>query len=83
LRWWVWNTDNPLNHPMLAWVPMTSVFIFATFGPIYLAVLAILWGSKGCLSERPRLAVADLRSLNRHQPAVRCRAAFRHDSELL
>lgn len=33
LRWWAWNIDNPLNHPMLASVPMTSVFIFATLGP--------------------------------------------------
>ena len=33
LRWWAWNTDNPINHPMLASVPMTSVFIFATLGP--------------------------------------------------
>ena len=33
LRWWAWNTDNPLNHPLLSSVPMTSVFIFATLGP--------------------------------------------------
>lgn len=33
LRWWAWNTDIPINHPMLASVPMTSVYIFATLGP--------------------------------------------------
>ena len=27
-----WNTDNPLNHPLLASAPMTSVFIFAASG---------------------------------------------------
>ena len=32
LRWWAWNTDNPLNHPFLASVPMASVFIFAALG---------------------------------------------------
>jgi hypothetical protein len=42
LRWWVRNTDNPLNHPMLAWVPMTSVFIFATLGPIVVTVVVML-----------------------------------------
>jgi hypothetical protein len=42
LRWWAWNTDNPLNHPMLASVPMTSVFIFATLGPIVVTVLVML-----------------------------------------
>lgn len=42
LRWWAWNLDNPLNHPMLASVPMTSVYIFATLGPTVLTVLAAL-----------------------------------------
>jgi hypothetical protein len=42
LRWWAWNTGNPLNHPMLASVPMTSIFIFATLGPIVLTVLVML-----------------------------------------
>jgi hypothetical protein len=41
LRWWTWNTDNPINHPMLASVPMTSVFIFATLGPIVVTVLVL------------------------------------------
>jgi len=42
LRWWAWNTDNPLNHPMLASVPMTSIFIFATLGPIVVTILVLL-----------------------------------------
>ena len=42
LRWWAWNTDNPLNHPMLASVPMTSVFIFATLGPMVVTILVLL-----------------------------------------
>ena len=33
LRWWAWNGADPINHPMLASVPMTSMFIFATLGP--------------------------------------------------
>lgn len=50
LRWWAWNTDNPLNHPLLASVPMTSVFIFATLGPTVVTVLVVLLvrpGSRG------------------------------------
>jgi hypothetical protein len=42
LRWWAWNAQNPLNHPMIASVPMTSVFIFATLGPVVLTVL-VMW----------------------------------------
>jgi hypothetical protein len=42
LRWWAWNTANPINHPMLASVPMTSVFIFATLGPIVVTLLVLL-----------------------------------------
>src|ERR1700761_5165707 len=42
LRWWAWNTENPLNHPMLASVPMTSIFIFATLGPIVVTILVLL-----------------------------------------
>jgi hypothetical protein len=33
LRWWAWNTDNAINRPMLASVPMSSVLLFATVGP--------------------------------------------------
>jgi hypothetical protein len=42
LRWWAWNGSNPINHPMLASVPMTSVFIFATLGPIVVTALVLL-----------------------------------------
>ena len=48
LRWWAWNGANPINHPMLASVPMTSVFIFATLGPIVVTVLVLrLVGNRG------------------------------------
>ncbi|WP_319455386.1 MULTISPECIES: hypothetical protein [unclassified Mycobacterium] len=42
LRWWQWNTDNPLNHPFFSSVPMTSVVIFATLGPAVLTFLTML-----------------------------------------
>jgi hypothetical protein len=42
LRWWAWNTDNPLNRPMFTSVPMTSFYIFATLGPAVLTALATL-----------------------------------------
>ncbi|MDZ4269425.1 MAG: hypothetical protein U1D00_27735, partial [Mycobacterium sp.] len=54
LRWWSWNTDNALNHPMLAAVPMTSVFIFATLGPIVVTALVVLLVRPG--SHRGALA---------------------------
>lgn len=47
LRWWAWNTDNALNHPMLASVPMTSVYIFATLGPAVLTLLVTLLVGRG------------------------------------
>ncbi len=27
LLWWAWNTENPLNRPMFASVPMTSAYL--------------------------------------------------------
>jgi hypothetical protein len=42
LRWWAWNTDNAINHPMLASVPMSSVLLFATVGPACVALFAQL-----------------------------------------
>lgn len=42
LRWWAWNTDNAINRPMLASVPMTSVLLFATVGPACVALFAQL-----------------------------------------
>jgi hypothetical protein len=40
LRWWAWNTDNAINRPMLASVPMSSVLLFATIGPALVALFA-------------------------------------------
>ena len=51
LRWWAWNTDNPLNHPLFSSVPMTSVFIFATLGPAVCTVLVLL-----LVGRRPQLS---------------------------
>lgn len=42
LRWWEWNGANPINRPMFASVPMTSVFIFATLGPIVVTALVLV-----------------------------------------
>lgn len=42
LHWWAWNTDNAINHPMLASVPMSSVLLFATVGPACVALFAQL-----------------------------------------
>lgn len=42
LRWWAWNTDNAINRPMLASVPMSSVLLFATVGPVCVALFAQL-----------------------------------------
>jgi hypothetical protein len=39
LRWWAWNTDNAVNRPMLASVPMSSVLLFATVGPALVALV--------------------------------------------
>ncbi len=41
LHWWAWNGANPINRPMLAAVPMTSMFIFAALGPIVATVLVL------------------------------------------
>lgn len=42
LRWWAWNTDNAINRPMLASVPMSSVLLFATVGPACVALFTRL-----------------------------------------
>lgn len=42
LRWWAWNTDNAINRPMLASVPLSSVLLFATVGPACVALFAQL-----------------------------------------
>ena len=41
MHWWAWNSANPINRPMLTTVPMTSVFIFATLGPIVVTALVL------------------------------------------
>lgn len=38
-RWWAWNTENALNHPMMNSVPMSSVAMFGMLGPAALAFL--------------------------------------------
>jgi hypothetical protein len=30
LKWWAWNTRNPVNQPMLDAVPMNSMWVFAS-----------------------------------------------------
>jgi hypothetical protein len=40
LRWWDWNLENQAAHPLLGSAPMSSVAIFAAFGPIALAFCA-------------------------------------------
>ncbi|WP_176561862.1 hypothetical protein [Mycolicibacterium palauense] len=53
LRWWAWNTDNPINRPMLASVPMSSMFIFATLGPVVVTVLVMLLVGRPARRGRP------------------------------
>jgi hypothetical protein len=55
LRWWAWNTDNPLNRPLLSSVPMTSVFIFATLGPAVCTLLVLLLVGRRTQLTGPRL----------------------------
>jgi hypothetical protein len=59
LRWWAWNTQNPLNHPMFASVPMTSVVIFATLGPAVLTLLVMLFVGRR-VESGGRLSTANL-----------------------
>jgi hypothetical protein len=59
LRWWAWNPENPLNHPMFASVPMTSAFIFATLGPAVLTLLVMLFVGR-TVEDGGRLSVASL-----------------------
>lgn len=47
-QWWTWNTDNAVNRPLLAAVPMSSVLLFATVGPALVTAFAHL------LVDRPR-----------------------------
>jgi hypothetical protein len=52
LRWWAWNDANPINHPMFASVPMTSLVIFAAFGPAVLTVFVMLLVGRGAQRGR-------------------------------
>jgi hypothetical protein len=44
LKWWAWNLDNPLNHPLLASVPLNSVWLFASvsFGALTYLVVRLI-----------------------------------------
>jgi hypothetical protein len=64
LRWWAWNTENPINHPFLASVPMSSVVIFATIGPLVTVLLAqLLVGRKVQRGKRFRTGALVWRTL--------------------
>jgi hypothetical protein len=43
-QWWAWNPGNTFNHPMLASVPVNSIWIFAsvTFGAMTYLVLRLV-----------------------------------------
>ncbi|MBO0841962.1 MAG: hypothetical protein J2O46_02165 [Nocardioides sp.] len=46
LRWWAWNHDNAVNQPMLASVPMNSMWVFASvsFGVMTWLVVRLVGG---------------------------------------
>ena len=52
LRWWAWNTDTPVNQPLLASVPMSSVLLFATIGPALLTAFTLLLAGRPADSRR-------------------------------
>ena len=66
LKWWAWNLDNKINHPLMAAVPMNSVVLFASvsFGAItYLVVKLIgqpVWRGRRLRARSlvPRIIVA-------------------------
>ncbi len=66
LKWWAWNLDNDVNHPLLESVPMNSIVLFASvsFGAIaYLVVKLIgepVWSGRRLRARSliPRLVVA-------------------------
>ena len=41
LKWWAWNLDNDVNHPLMASVPVNSVWIFASVSSGVLVYLAV------------------------------------------
>lgn len=57
LRWWAWDTENPMNRPMFASVPLTSVVIFAALGPFVVTLLTQLLVARR-VADRPPSGVA-------------------------
>ncbi|OMC41367.1 hypothetical protein A5740_23145 [Mycobacterium sp. GA-1841] len=59
LQWWAWNTETPVNRPMLASVPMSSLLLFATVGPAVLTFLVVTFAGRAHGGENT-LGVASL-----------------------
>lgn len=57
LRWWAWNPDNAVNQPMLASVPMNSMWVFASvsFGVLVWLVVRLV-GPRPTGTTRPALS---------------------------
>jgi hypothetical protein len=55
LKWWAWNPDNSANHPLLASVPVNSIWIFASvsFGVLTYSVTRLV-GKPTWNGEAPR-----------------------------
>lgn len=51
LKWWAWNTDNQVNQPMFASVPMNSMWVFASvsFGVLIWLVVRLVGPRPGRL----------------------------------
>lgn len=59
LRWWVWNATNPLNHPALGCVPVSSWVSIAVVGPAAIAFLVqVLVGRQVAAGAPPGLSLA-------------------------
>ncbi len=54
LRWWAWNPDNEINQPMLASVPMNSMWVFASVSFAILVWLVVRF--VGPTPKRPALS---------------------------
>jgi hypothetical protein len=54
-KWWAWNLDNPANRPLLASVPLNSMWIFAavSFGALTYLVVRLV-GVPTWRGRRPR-----------------------------
>ncbi|GAB2973569.1 hypothetical protein GCM10027076_08320 [Nocardioides montaniterrae] len=55
-RWWAWNTDNAVNQPMFASVPMNSMWVYASvsFGILVWLVVRLMGprAGRGSLTGR-------------------------------